>query len=52
MCQAYLGKALHNPILQGISAKLVVKIVTGKDVDQCPKCKKEKLLPRTILDPV
>lgn len=51
-CQACLGQPQYSPILQGISAKQIMKIVIGKDIDQCPKCKKGRLLPKTILDPV
>lgn len=32
--------------------QLTLKIVSGKDPDTCPKCKKGKLMPHTILDPV
>ena len=51
-CMALIAKPLHVPLLQGLSAKAVLKMLTGKDPDTCPKCKKGKMLPRTILDPV
>jgi len=51
-CAALLKQAIHVPLLQGLSAKLVLQLITGKDPNICPKCKKGKLLPHTILDPV
>ena len=51
-CIALIDKPLHVPILQGLSVKEVFRIVTGTDPDTCPKCKKGKMMPRTILDPV
>lgn len=51
-CIALINKPLHVALLQGLSAKQVLKVVTGKDVDTCPKCKKGKMMPRTILEPV
>jgi hypothetical protein len=51
-CMALINKPLHVPLLAGLSAKQVIKVVTGKDPDTCPKCKKGKMLPHTILDPV
>ena len=51
-CMALIAKPLHVPLLQGLSVKKVLKMLTGKDPDTCPKCKKGKMLPRTILDPV
>jgi hypothetical protein len=51
-CQILIDKPIAVPLLQGISSKAVLRIVTGIDPDQCPKCKKGKLLPHTILDPV
>lgn len=51
-CQILINKPTAVPLLQGISTKVVLRIVTGTDPDQCPKCKKGKLMPHTILDPV
>jgi hypothetical protein len=51
-CMALIAKPLHVALLQGLSAKEVLKMLTGKDPDTCPKCKKGKMLPHTILDPV
>lgn len=51
-CFALINKPLPLALLQGLTAKQVFKIVTGKDSDACPKCKKGRLMPRTILDPV
>ncbi len=51
-CMALIAKPLHVPLLQGLSVKKVLKMLTGKDPDTCPKCKKGKMLPHTILDPV
>lgn len=51
-CISLIDKQPHVPVLQGLSAKEVFSIVTGKNPDTCPKCKKGKMMPRTILDPV
>ena len=51
-CMNLIDKPQHIPLLQAITTKQVIKVVTGKDPDQCPKCKKGKLMPHTILDPV
>lgn len=51
-CIALINKPLHIPLLQGLTAKQVLKVVTGMDPDTCPKCKEGKMLPHTILDPV
>lgn len=51
-CFALIGEPVHVSLLQGISTKQVLKIVTGKDPDTCPKCKNGKMAPKTILDPV
>ena len=51
-CFALIDKPLHVPLLQGLPMSSVLRIVTGKNPDQCPKCKKGKLMPHTILDPV
>ncbi|MCH8080722.1 MAG: IS91 family transposase [Proteobacteria bacterium] len=51
-CMALINKPLHVSLLAGLSAKQVLKVVTGMDPDTCPKCKKGKMLPHTILDPV
>lgn len=51
LCTTYLGQPTHTSILQGISTKDVIKIVLGKDLNQCTKCKKGRMQPTTILDP-
>ena len=50
-CALLINKPFHVPLLQGISIKQVLQIVTGKDPDTCPKCKKGKMLPHAILAP-
>lgn len=50
-CFALIDEPRHVPILQGISAKQVLKVVTGKDSDICPRCEKGKMIARAILDP-
>jgi len=47
-----IGKDRPVSLLQGLTVKQVLKIVTGKDPDTCPKCKRGRLMPKTILDPV
>ena len=51
-CAALLNQPVYVPLLQGLSAKQVLHLVTGNDPGTCPKCKKGKMLPHTILDPV
>lgn len=51
-CMVHLDQPTHQPLLQGIPVKQVLLIVTGRDPDSCPKCKKGKMMPHTILDPV
>ena len=51
-CFALINKPLPLALLQGLTARQVYKIVPGKDSDACPKCKKGRLMPHTILDPV
>ena len=51
-CIALLDKPPHLPLLQGLSVREVLKVVTGNDPEICPKCRKGKMMPRTILDPV
>ena len=51
LCTTYLGQPTHTSILQSISTKDVIKIVLGKDLNQCTKCKKGRMQPTTILDP-
>jgi hypothetical protein len=51
-CAALLNQPVYVPLLQGLSAKQVLHLVTGNDPGICPKCKKGKMLPHTILDPV
>lgn len=51
-CVALINQPVYTSLLTGMSTKQVLVIVTGKDPDQCPRCKKGKMLPHTILDPV
>ncbi len=51
-CMALIGGEQPVALLQGLTARQVIKTVTGKDPDQCPKCKRGMLIPKTILDPV
>jgi len=51
-CVALINQPVYTSLLAGMSTKQVLIIVTGKDPDQCSKCKKGKMLPHTILDPV
>lgn len=51
-CFALINKPLPLALLQGLTAMEVFKIVTGKDSDAFPKCKKGRLMPYTILGPV
>lgn len=51
-CMVLIDKPAHVPLLQGMSTKEALIIITGKPPDICPKCKKGKMIPKTILDPV
>jgi len=51
-CVALINQPVYTSLLAGMSTKQVLVIVIGKDPDQCSKCKKGKMLPHTILDPV
>jgi hypothetical protein len=51
-CHALLNKPLPVSLLQGLSIKQVLQVVTQKDPDSCKKCNKGKMMPHTILDPV
>lgn len=51
-CFALINEPLHVSLLQGLPAKQVLKVVTGKDPDSCPKCRNGKMVPKTVLDPV
>lgn len=51
-CAALLNQPVVVPLLQGLSAKQILHLVSGNDPGICPKCKKGKMLPHTILDPV
>lgn len=51
-CTRLIGKDRPVSLLQGLGAKEVVKIVTGKDLGLCAKCCRGRLMPKTILDPV
>jgi len=51
-CTRLIGKDRPVPLLQGLGAKEVVKIITGKDPGLCTKCHRGRLMPKTILDPV
>ena len=47
-----IGKPIPISLLQGLRAKQVLKIVTGKEPDLCPKCNQGRLMPKTVLDPI
>ncbi|MEQ8546599.1 MAG: transposase [Cyclobacteriaceae bacterium] len=51
-CMTLIGKDRPVPLLQGLKAKEVLQIVTGKEPDRCSKCEIGKMIPKTILDPV
>ena len=51
-CIALLDKPPQVSLLEGLSIREVLKVVTGNDPEICPKCRKGKMVPRTILDPV
>ncbi|CAD5292054.1 transposase [Imperialibacter sp. EC-SDR9] len=51
-CMSLIGKDRPVSLLQGLKAKQVLAIVTGKNPDICPKCLLGQLIPKTILDPV
>jgi len=51
-CFYLIGKARPMSVLQNLGTKQVLKVVTGRDPDLCPKCHHGKLIPKTILDPV
>ena len=46
-----IGNSGPVALLAGLSAKDVFKVVTGKDPDICPKCKKGKMTVRLHIDP-
>ena len=47
-----IGKPQPAALLQGLSARQVLKIVTGKNADLCPVCEQGTLMPKTILEPI
>ena len=51
-CFALINQPVYTSLLAGVSMREVLFIVTGKASDQCPKCKRGKMIPHTILDPV
>ena len=51
-CFSLINKPQHVPLLQGLTTKQVIRVVTGKEPDSCPKCRKGKIMPHTILEPV
>ena len=50
-CQRLIKKSQPIALLQGLKMKQVLELITGRPVDQCPKCTKGKMLPHAILDP-
>ena len=52
VCMDLIGKDRPVSLLQGLMAKQVMAIVTGKNPDICPKCLHGQFIPKTILDPV
>jgi hypothetical protein len=48
-CSLLIDKPLHVPLLQGLSARQVLEIVTGNDPDICPKCKQGRMVVIKVL---
>jgi len=48
-CILLIAKQPHTALLQGLSVQQVLKMVIGKDLDKCPKCKKGKMVPVALL---
>ncbi|UZR99029.1 IS91 family transposase [Chondrinema litorale] len=51
MCAELMGRSEIISLLAGLTAKEVFRVVTGKDPDICPKCKKGKMMVRLHIDP-
>lgn len=51
-CDILLKKVKPIALFKGLNPKEIVQVVTGKDPQKCPICKKGKLIAKTILDPV
>jgi len=43
-CILLIAKRPHVPLLQGLSIREVLKLVTGTDPEICPKCKKGEMI--------
>lgn len=52
LCDRLIRKVRPVALLQGLTSKQVLAIVTGQEPGRCPKCCKGTLIARTILDPV
>ena len=50
-CIRLIGKPRPVSLLKGLSTKQILKIVTGKEPDLCPKCRQGKLIAKTVIDP-
>ena len=46
-----INKPQPISLLQGLTTKQVIRVVTGKDPDTCPKCHQGILTPKSILEP-
>ena len=49
-CVALINHHPYVSLLQGLSSKQVVEMLTGKDPELCPKCGKGKMMPYASLD--
>jgi predicted Zn-ribbon and HTH transcriptional regulator len=45
---ALIGKIIMMPVLEGLTACEMYRIITGTDPSRCPKCKQGRLVQRTI----
>ena len=49
-CVVLIGRVPHISLLQGLTAKQVVKVVTGRDLEKCPACKAGTMMVRSLTD--
>jgi len=50
-CVTLINQPPYTALLENLSTREVLRIVTRRDPDRCPKCKKGEMMPRAILDP-
>jgi hypothetical protein len=48
---ALIGKTILIPLLEGLTASEVYRIITGKDPSHCPKCKQGRLVQKLMEKP-